>query len=133
MTAAGHAMHQTTIAKLEGGNRPTSIAEASAIAAIFSIPMAALFDSYEGESYEQLATLANQLAALAAEKLKLTERLSALDAENASVQRQYDDLQRYVEEEEERARHEAEDDRNWEAFMNSGEPMGEEEEYDAST
>ncbi|MCU1698270.1 MAG: hypothetical protein JWR34_4333 [Mycobacterium sp.] len=131
MSAAGYTMHQTTIAKMEGGNRPTSIAEASAIAAIFSVPMAALFDTYEGQGYEDLAALSNQLAALAAEKVKLAERLIALDTEYASVQGQYDELQRQVDEEEEQARQEAAQDKDWQDFMDSDhsdEPSGEEDE-----
>jgi transcriptional regulator with XRE-family HTH domain len=119
MTAAGYAMHQTTIAKLEGGNRPTTIGEVSAIAAIFNIPMAALFDTYEAQDYADLATLANQLAALAAERVRLTERLNALEAEYASAQAQYDELQRRVEDDEEQARQEAAQERDWQMFMDS--------------
>jgi hypothetical protein len=119
MTAAGYPMHQTTIAKMEGGNRPTTVGEVSAIAAIFGIPMAAFFDTYEGQGYEDLAVLSNQLAALTAEKIKLGERLVALDAETASVQMQYDDLQRQVEQEEDQAREEAEQERYEEEYLRS--------------
>jgi transcriptional regulator with XRE-family HTH domain len=104
MTAAGHAMHQTTVAKLEGGNRPTTVGEASTIASIFGIPIGALFETYEAQDYAELATLANRLTALAADKAKLAERLTALDAEIASVQTQYDDLQQRVERNEEEGR-----------------------------
>lgn len=114
MTAAGQPMHQTTVAKLEGGNRPTTVGELSAIASIFGIPIAALFDTYETQDYAELATLANRLAGLAADKTKLAERLTALDAEYASVQAQYDDLQQRVERDEEEGRRDLQAERDWE-------------------
>lgn len=43
MTAAGHPMHQTTVAKLENGTRPTSVAEASSLASIYGISTGSLF------------------------------------------------------------------------------------------
>jgi transcriptional regulator with XRE-family HTH domain len=128
MTAAGHAMHQTTIAKLEGGNRPTTIGEASVIAAIFNMPIARLFDTYDAEDYAELAILANRLAALSAEKVKLAERISALDADYALAEKQYHALQVRIEEDEEQARYELQDEENRQAFMDSGEPMYSEEE-----
>jgi transcriptional regulator with XRE-family HTH domain len=120
MSAAGCPMHQTTVAKLERGNRPTTIGEVSVIAAIFSVRMATLFEDYEGQDYELLAVLASRLAALAAERVKLTERLTSLDAEYASVEAQHRDLQQRVEEDEGRARQDMLEEREWEAFMNSG-------------
>ena len=50
MTVAGHTMHQTTVAKLESASRPTNVGEIGAIASIFGVSMAALFDySTEGQ------------------------------------------------------------------------------------
>ncbi|MGV0807053.1 helix-turn-helix transcriptional regulator [Mycolicibacterium setense] len=121
MTAAGHSMHQTTVAKLEGGNRPTTIGEATTIAAIFGMPVAGLFDTYEAQDYAELAALANRLAALAAEKAKLTERLTALDSEYSSAEAQYNALQQRVERDEQLARQEEAEHREWQAFENSAE------------
>lgn len=40
----GFEMHQTTVAKIERGARPLRVAEASAIGAVFNMPVMAVFD-----------------------------------------------------------------------------------------
>jgi len=40
----GFEMHQTTIAKIERGTRPLRVAEANAIAAVFKMPIMAVFE-----------------------------------------------------------------------------------------
>jgi len=42
-SAFGFAMHRTTVAKVESGTRPTSVAEVAALAAIFDVEVSSLF------------------------------------------------------------------------------------------
>lgn len=86
-------MHQTTITKLESGSRPTDVGEIAALAALFGMPIAALFDSSDAAQMQlELAALASRIAALADEQITLTERQTAVDAEYESVATQYLDL-----------------------------------------
>lgn len=44
LSANGFAMHQTTVAKLEGGTRPTSVDEVAALAVLLGVPIGRLYD-----------------------------------------------------------------------------------------
>lgn len=96
MSAVGHPMHQTTVAKLESGSRPTNVGEVAALAAIFRLSIAALFDRSDDHMtrLKELAALAARLSAMAEERAKLTRRLAALDEEIESAQAEYGDLER---------------------------------------
>jgi transcriptional regulator with XRE-family HTH domain len=99
MTAAGHQMHQTTIAKLESASRPTNVGEIRAIASILGVPLAALLD-YTAEQTE-LAGLTARLAAITAEQLQLEQRLAKLNTEFASTEAQRRELLQRIEDERE--------------------------------
>lgn len=45
MTVAGYQMHQSTVAKLENGSRPTNVGEIAALAAIFGMPIGHVFSN----------------------------------------------------------------------------------------
>lgn len=57
MTAEGFPMHQTTVAKLESGGRPTSIAELTALAALFGVPIPELFTAPNDDDEAQASVL----------------------------------------------------------------------------
>ena len=56
MTAAGHPMHQTTVAKIESGNRPTPVGEIAALAAILDFSISLMF-SPDNEVQQMLLKL----------------------------------------------------------------------------
>ena len=58
LTAAGYPMHQTTVAKMEGGSRPTNVGEVAALAAIFGIPIGSVFSEVEDEDARTTAAMA---------------------------------------------------------------------------
>jgi transcriptional regulator with XRE-family HTH domain len=94
MTAAGHSMHQTTVAKMESGARPTTIKELAAIATIFDISVAALFEDplEETAMRQRLAGLAYRLAGISNEKNRLVDRIAELQAEWTSTEIEYKEL-----------------------------------------
>jgi transcriptional regulator with XRE-family HTH domain len=114
MTAAGHQMHQTTVAKMESGARPTNIKELAAIAMLFDVSIAALFDPAEDAAmHQKLAVLAYKLAALSDEKNRLVHRLEEISAEWTSTEIERRELASQIiardqEREEEKARLDAE-------------------------
>jgi hypothetical protein len=108
-------MHQTTVAKAESGTRPTNVAELAAIAMIFDISIAELFDPYSGDvqMYVQLEGLAYRLAAISNEKNRLEHRMAELQAEWTSTEIERRELANQIttreqEREEQRARVNAE-------------------------
>ena len=70
MTAAGYQTHQTTVAKLESGNRPTDVGEIAALAAIFSLPIGSVFDADDED--EQMLL---KLSEADSEVVRLTQEL----------------------------------------------------------
>jgi transcriptional regulator with XRE-family HTH domain len=87
MTAAGHTMHQTTVAKLELGVRPTGVDEITDIAAIFGIQPAALFEELgeEQELRQQMRELRARMIDIVEERDRLRSRLKTLEAEYKST------------------------------------------------
>jgi transcriptional regulator with XRE-family HTH domain len=79
MTAMGLPMHQTTVAKLESGSRPTSVAEVASLAAIFGVDMSELFAQrsavlpYEARAAEHLRRIERYADAVAAARDNLRE------------------------------------------------------------
>lgn len=92
LTAVGEGMHQTTIAKLEGGSRPTTVSELASLASVFSVPLAFFFDETDA-TRERL-----ELAALAGEISSLTDRQAELGVEHAVVTERLDYMNRMYEE-----------------------------------
>lgn len=84
LTAAGHPLHTTTITKLENGARPTLAAEIEAMAAIFGVPVGAMFgdDHTEGEISATLARLLDRRDA-ASQRVKDANR--ELDAAHGAL------------------------------------------------
>lgn len=70
MTAAGHPLHQTTVAKIESGNRPTPVGEIAVLAAILDAPIAMMFSP--DEEVEQMLL---KLSAAAAEMNNIMREL----------------------------------------------------------
>lgn len=75
MTDLGLPMHQTTVAKIETGSRPTSIREAEALSVIFGMDMVSLLVDADPE-----------LAAARLEVVRLLGELDALRAEMLRVE-----------------------------------------------
>lgn len=95
MTVAGYSMHQTTIAKLEGGSRPTNVAEVAALAAIFNMPIEALFDDSEAAHLAlEAASLSHRLAAIADESAALLKRMDEMRAQREALQADVEDFNR---------------------------------------
>ena len=101
LTAAGHPMHQTTIAKLEMGARPTDVGEITEIAALFGVAPAALFEDLSTE--EQLRQHWRELRAGLIENVeerdRLRSRLQTLETEYKSKKAEYRRLGRKLGEE----------------------------------
>lgn len=58
MTSAGYPMHQTTVAKIESGSRPTNVGELAALAAIFGVPIGDIFATVERGDARIIARMA---------------------------------------------------------------------------
>lgn len=87
MTAAGHPMHQTTVAKLESGTRPTNVGEVAALAAIFGMPIATLFDDSDAAKLVlEAAALNYTMAALADELVTIKKRFDEVGAQRKSLE-----------------------------------------------
>jgi len=97
MTAAGHAWRQTTVTKTESGIRPTNISELATLAAVFDMPIAALFDdSDDVQLVLDGAALWYRAAALLEEETQLMKRLDAVHAQLQSANKELDDYSRRV-------------------------------------
>ncbi len=87
MTAAGYPMHQTTVAKIESGSRPTSVGEVDALASIFGKSVASLFTDGEPESRQE------EVARLRQNKLdKERQMMESMRMLNLAVHRYLDDV-----------------------------------------
>jgi transcriptional regulator with XRE-family HTH domain len=105
MTGAGYQMHQTTIAKIEAGQRPVIVGEAVALARIIGVDLAALVTEPAAPDSRELA---NAKAALAAaerdvdsQRHQVAERAAIL----ASAQEQLDRAQAALQGAQDRFRH----------------------------
>lgn len=80
MTDAGYSMHQTTAAKMESGARPTSVGEAAALASIFGVTIAEVFQGGEDDpsdvdvALQRLNQAARRAARLAYDYAAITEK-----------------------------------------------------------
>jgi transcriptional regulator with XRE-family HTH domain len=70
MTTAGYGMHQTTIAKIEAGERPVTVGESAALARVLGVDHAGLITN-PGASWNRRAELPGALA----ERVRLTEQV----------------------------------------------------------
>ena len=78
LSFAGCPMHQTTVAKMESGSRPTTITELAALAQVFRVPIHSLLPATGGEvsaTQVKVAELAMQVNALTASVAALEEEL----------------------------------------------------------
>jgi hypothetical protein len=97
MAFAGYPMHQTTVAKIENGGRPTSVGELAALAMIFEVPMAALLTiSDASRDYAILAELAAKIAEYESELATLTQRQTLLVNQISTSRTVYDDVKRQL-------------------------------------
>ena len=93
MTGAGYRMHQTTIAKIEAGERPVTIGEAVALAWALGVGLLDLVTEPDlDELAEALAELARCQARLAAEKDQLHSITSAANSAHRRVEQAHSDL-----------------------------------------
>lgn len=104
LAAAGYTMHQTTVAKMESGVRPTDVGEIAAIAAIFGIQPAALFEDLPKEQQLRLRRLRWQgmragLIAIIEKRNRLRSELQTLETEYKSIETEYRRLGRQLGEE----------------------------------
>lgn len=74
MTVVGYTMHQTTVAKVENATRPTNVGEVAALAAIFAVPVSALFGESDTKPLE-MANLNATMTAVADELETMAKRL----------------------------------------------------------
>jgi transcriptional regulator with XRE-family HTH domain len=77
VTAAGYPMHQTTVAKLESGSRPTSVGEIAALAAIFRIPIGSFFATVDDMDEDMLRRLTEASSEVGRLSRELTDHLNA--------------------------------------------------------
>lgn len=81
LTDAGFTMHQTTVAKLEKGNRPTAVGEVAALASVFDIPIGGLFTGRPShqilmrlkQANSRLITMEREFTELKAQTSRLSE------------------------------------------------------------
>ena len=93
MTEAGYPMHQTTVAKLESGSRPTNVGEIAALAALFDTPVGALFGRKEDiEVQIKLTVLQSKVKTIADEQARIRARLTVLDAEHEAAVTEYEEF-----------------------------------------
>ncbi len=95
MTSAGYPMHQTTLAKIESGGRPTPVGEVAALAALFGVPVGEFFDTSDDVRDDmervRLANLASQqqveLLFLDARRDELLKEIATTETERAELER----------------------------------------------
>lgn len=76
MTAAGYRMHQTTIAKIESGERPVYVGEAVALAGILGVSLEQLLTEPPEGLERNLAEAQIEYAALDHQRARIQERLN---------------------------------------------------------
>jgi transcriptional regulator with XRE-family HTH domain len=82
MTAAGHRMHQTTIAKIEAGERPVQVGEAVALARVIGVGLDDLIhEPYEEQDQE----LAQAMADRAGQAQRFSEMRRRVDEAQATL------------------------------------------------
>ncbi|GGI35783.1 hypothetical protein GCM10010988_05680 [Cnuibacter physcomitrellae] len=93
LTAVGRPFHQTTVAKLEKGARPTSVEELYLLALIFETDVPSLFTTDpEVEVQSRLARLAGEAARLAGELADRQRHTESLQSEYEQVVARYNQL-----------------------------------------
>lgn len=90
MTAAGYVMHQTTLAKIESGGRPTSVGELAALATVFEVTAAELLAVDTPSDYAMLAAIASRITMQERELAALVERQETLRAQIAADKDAYE-------------------------------------------
>ena len=94
MTAAGHRMHQTTIAKIESGERPVYVGEAVALAGSLEVGVADLIQEPLGRvlmpAMAEGRRWRRTVNDLTAEEKTLQERLAAVQAQLPSATKRLD-------------------------------------------
>lgn len=93
MTGAGFPLHQTTVAKLEVGSRPTSVEELFALAAILNVtvPELLLVDDDSG-IHRELSEISTRLAQLDSQIGQTKQRERDLQTEYEATQEQYQNV-----------------------------------------
>jgi transcriptional regulator with XRE-family HTH domain len=119
MTQLGFSMHQTAIAKVELGQRPVRLNEVVGFAAALRVPVTDLLP--DTESTPESEALWQELLAAAAQRLELTRRHEAIEAERAILGMQQAELISRLKALEQR---EAEARRNWQDARAGQEPQG---------
>lgn len=94
LSFTGKSYHQTTIAKLENGARPTSVEEVHLLAALLDVEVVDLFrdDSADALLHAELARQASVLANLAADIGDTLRRADQMKKDYARSQERYDEL-----------------------------------------
>lgn len=95
MTSAGYQMHQTTVAKMESGARPTSVEEMFALAAVFQVSVDKFFlVEDDARVHLELAGQANVLATIANELADLARKEGELREQYEAAQSLYHETER---------------------------------------
>src|SRR5438128_1525083 len=77
MTQLGFSMHQTAVAKIEGGQRPVRLNEVAAFAAALRVPVTDLLTDTEGTPESE--ALWPELLTASAQRLELTRRHETIE------------------------------------------------------
>mgnify|MGYP003608491649 CR=1 FL=1 len=94
MSDAGHPMHQTTLAKIESGTRPTSVAELGALSTLLEVSIGSLFGSADQlEKQMELRGLDYQIRSLSAEHRRTEEQLVLLQHRIVEIRHEQHELQ----------------------------------------
>lgn len=124
MTAYGYPMHQSTVAKMEAGARPTSVEELGTLAMILRVPAGALLDlSTDAQIQAELAAHTRRINQLGAQLHDLRSKEAAVRVQHEEAQELYRDARMRLEQhqaiEEQAARMERESEqaqRDYEAY-----------------
>lgn len=93
MAEVGFQMHQTTVAKLENGTRPTNVGEIAALAALLEVPIGALFGTADhAEKQREVQTLQFRLKGLEAESEAIFEKRAELDMRMSQLAHEMDEV-----------------------------------------
>ena len=93
LTAAGFPTGQTTVAKMESGDRPTSVGEIATIAELFETPVGVLFDRPDDDDVAvRLPVVEARVKQLDHDRNQLREQLAARDAEHEAAVAEYQKL-----------------------------------------
>lgn len=88
---AGYTMHQTTVAKLESGGRPTSIGEAAALARIMRVSVSDLLGDGDRDDIQlNLDALSYAISVRGTQASNYLDQFERLQAEQRSLQELYD-------------------------------------------